>query len=172
MRAQETTSTERAASLGRTRTDPLRRPPWLAGAAVALLTLIVLGFVINRLMVDVPSVAAGTLPEDPYDARFVRRAWLTYLHIGPGALYLVGALLQLSYRFRRRHYRVHRRLGRLLWGAGVMTGLFALAMGVLFPFGGATEGAATVVFGSWFLVGLVLALRAIRAGDVWHIGGG
>jgi hypothetical protein len=112
-----------------------RRTPWLVGIAVAILILIVLGFAIGRLIVDVPSLATGTLPDDQYAARFVRHPWLTYLHIVPGALYLVGATLQLAYWFRRCHYTVHRRLGRILLPAGLMTGLFAVALGLAFPLG-------------------------------------
>jgi hypothetical protein len=91
-----------------------RRTPWLVGITVAILILIVLGFAAVRLSVDVPSLTAGTVPDDPYDARFVRHPWLTYLHIGPGVLYMVGATLRLAYWFRRHHYSVHRRLGRIL----------------------------------------------------------
>lgn len=89
-----------------------RRTPWLVGITVTILILIVLGFVAVRLSVDVPSIAAGTVPDDAYDARFVRHPWLTYLHIGPGVLYMVGATVQLAFWFRTRHYAVHRRLGR------------------------------------------------------------
>ena len=82
---------------------------------VALLIVIMLGSVAKRLLIDIPNVAAGTLPEDVYDdVRFVQHPWIAYLHIGPGILYLLGAPLQLSYRFRSRHYTFHRRLGRLL----------------------------------------------------------
>jgi hypothetical protein len=143
-----------------------RRTPWLVGITVAILILIVLGFVAGRLWVDVPSITAGTVPDDQYDARFVRHPWLTYLHIGPGVLYLVGATLQLAYWFRRRHYPAHRRLGRILLGAGLLTGASAVAIGLLFPIGGPVEMSATVVFGGWFQVCLVLAFRAIRAGDM------
>jgi hypothetical protein len=48
-----------------------RRTPWLVGITVAILILIVLGSVAVRLSVDVPSIAAGTVPDDAYDARFV-----------------------------------------------------------------------------------------------------
>jgi uncharacterized membrane protein len=143
-----------------------RRTPWLVGISVAILILIVLGFVAVRLSVDVPSIAAGTAPDDAYDARFVRHPWLTYLHIGPGVLYMVGATLQLAYWFRRRHYPVHRRLDRILLGAGLLTGATAVAVGLLFPIGGPAEMSATVLFGVWFLVCLVLAFRAIRADDI------
>jgi uncharacterized membrane protein len=143
-----------------------RRTPWLVGITVAILILIVLGFAAVRLSVDVPSLTAGTVPDDPYDARFVRHPWLTYLHIGPGVLYMVGATLQLAYWFRRHHYSVHRRLGRILLGAGLLTGACAVVIGLLFPIGGPVEMSATVVFGVWFLVCLVLAFRAIRAADI------
>jgi hypothetical protein len=73
-----------------------QRTPWLVGITVAILILIVFGSVAVRLSVDVPSIAAGTVPDDAYDARFVRHPWLTYLHIGPGVLYMVGATLQLA----------------------------------------------------------------------------
>ena len=44
--------------------------------------------------------------------------WLAYLHITPGVLYLLLGILQLTYRFRSRHYLTHRRLGRLLPNCG------------------------------------------------------
>jgi hypothetical protein len=103
-----------------------RRTPWPVGITVAILILIVLGFVAVRLSVDVPSLVTGTVPDEAYDARFVRHPWLTYLHIGPGVLYLIGAPLQLAYWFRRRHYAVHRRLGQILLGAGLLTGAMAV----------------------------------------------
>jgi uncharacterized membrane protein len=143
-----------------------RRTPWLVGIAVAILILIVLDFAVGRLLVDVPNLAAGTLPDDEYAARFVRHAWLTYLHILPGALYMVGATLQLAYWFRRRHYTFHRRLGRILLAAGLLTGVFAVALGLAFPFGGLAELSATILFGVWFLICLLLAFRAIRTHDI------
>jgi Predicted membrane protein (DUF2306) len=143
-----------------------RRTPWLVGIAVAILILIVLAFAVGRLLVDMPNLASGTLPADKYDARFVRHPWLTYLHIVPGVLYMVGATLQLAYWFRRRHYIFHRHFGRILLAAGLLTGAFAVALGIVSPFGGLAEASATVLFGAWFLLCLVLAFRAIRADDI------
>ena len=90
------------------------------------------------------------------------------LHIVPGALYLLLAPLQLAYRFRSRHYTFHRRLGRVLAGAGIVAGVFALIFGGLFSFGGLPEASAAVVFGLWFLACLVLAVRPIRRDDIVH----
>jgi hypothetical protein len=127
------------------------------GISVAILIVIVLGSITRRLLSDVPNLAAGTMPDEEYDARFVRHPWLTYVHILPGALYMLGATLQLAYWFRSRHYEVHRRMGRFLLAAGLLTGITAVAIGVWFPFGGITQMSARVLFGLWFLVCLVLA---------------
>ena len=72
---------------------------------VALLLLIVIFSVVKRFVIDMPNLAAGTLPEDEFDHRYVQQPWLAYLHLTPGVLYLLGAPLQLAYRFRSRDLR-------------------------------------------------------------------
>jgi uncharacterized membrane protein len=149
-------------------TAPRSRTMRVMAIFVALLVLIMLGAVARRMLIDVPNVAAGTLPEDTYDVRFVQHHWIAYLHIGPGCLYLLGACLQLTYRFRGRHYTFHRRLGRVLVGSALLSGVFAIAIGIFFPFGGIVQGTAAVVFGLWFIACLILAVRAIRRDDMVH----
>jgi uncharacterized membrane protein len=136
--------------------------------AVGLLLLIVVRSVVTRFVIDMPNLAAGTLPEDEFDHRYVEYAWVAYLHIVPGVVYLFLAPLQLAYRIRSRHYTFHRRLGRVLATAGMISGVFALIFGGLFSFGGLPEASAAVVFGLWFLTCLVLAVRAIRRDDIVH----
>jgi uncharacterized membrane protein len=136
--------------------------------AVVLLLLIVIWSVVKRFVIDMPHLAAGTLPEDEFDHRYVQQPWLAYLHLTPGVLYLLGAMLQLSYRFRSRHYTFHRRLGRVLVSAAMIAGVFALIFGGRFSYGGWPEASAAVVFGLWFLTCLVLAVRAIRRDDIVH----
>lgn len=147
-----------------------RRAPGLRTVQIAagVLVAIVMVSFLRRLLVDAPNLAAGTLPPDEFDRRYVAHPWLAYLHIMPGVLYLLAAPLQLAYRFRRRHYTFHRRLGRLLAAVAMVSGVFALVFGGLFAFGGRPEALAAVVFGLWFLVSLVLAVRAIRRGDIIH----
>ena len=145
-----------------------RRTVRLMTVVVVVLLLIMLVAVIRRLVIDVPHVLAGTIPPETYDVRFVVHHWIAYLHIGPGTLYLLGAPLQLSYRFRSRHYIFHRRLGRVLVGSALLSGVFAVVIGLLFPFGGPIHGAAAVLFGLWFIACLLLAVRAIRRDDIYH----
>lgn len=142
----------------------LARTIWTTLVVLILITVVPAGI---RIGTDWPNVAAGTVPpEGAYERRYALHPVLAYAHILPGALYLVGAPLQLSRRFRERHFTVHRRMGRVLLPAGVTAGVFALIFGTLFPFGGLLEGSATVVFGIWFVTALVTAFAAIRRSDV------
>jgi uncharacterized membrane protein len=91
-----------------------------------------------------------------------------YLHIIPAAIYLLGAPFQLSRRFREGQWTLHPRLGRVLLTAGLISGVFAIVFGVLYPFGGLAQASASAVFGSYFVVALTAAFLAIRRGDVTH----
>ena len=92
--------------------------------------------------------------------------WPAALHIVPGLIFLLGAPLQLSARFRRKHLTFHRRLGRVLIPAGMVAAVFALVIGISHPFDGVVEGSATVVFGLWFLSCLIVAFVAVRRRDI------
>ena len=139
----------------------------LMWGAIFLLIAVVLVFAGIRFGTDGPLIVTGTPAEgDTFEYRYVAHPWLAYLHIVPGVLYLIGAPLQLWRRFRERHFRFHRRFGRVLLTLGLVSGVFALAFGVPFSYGGAWQSLAAAVFGSWFLVSLLLAYRAIRGGNV------
>jgi uncharacterized membrane protein len=134
-----------------------------------LLVLVLVGVVAAgiRISIDWPNVAAGTVPpDDSYDRRYALHPVLAYVHILPGVIYLVGAPLQLSRRFRQRRLTMHRRMGRVVVVAGITAGVFAIVFGTLFPFGGPLEASATVVFGAYFVTALVTAFIAIRGRDV------
>ena len=134
--------------------------------AVAALIAIVLSFAFVRVTTDWPHILDGTVPDDDFAKRYVAHPWLGYVHIAPGVVYLLGAPLQLSRRFRTRHYTVHRRLGRVLLSCALLSGSLALVFGLLHSWGGPLEASASLVFGAWFVTCLVRALRAIRRDDV------
>ena len=132
-----------------------------------VLAAVVVAFFVVRLVTDVPDVLAGVLPSrDSFEYRYVREPVPAYVHIVPGMVFLLGALFQLSGRVRSRHLAGHRRLGRVLVPAGLLSGVLAVVVGVWFPFGGPTEAVAAVLFGAWFVVTLVLGWRAVRRRDV------
>jgi uncharacterized membrane protein YozB (DUF420 family) len=141
-----------------------RRLLW---ATLALLIGVVLVFATLRLVVDVPNVVTGTVPApDAFEQRYAMHPIPAYVHIAPGVVYLLGAPFQLSRRFRGRHPALHRRLGRLLLVAGLVSGVLSVVIGVWFPYGGAIETGAAVVFGAYFVTALVVAFLAIRRRDV------
>jgi hypothetical protein len=68
---------------------------------VGVLIAIVLTFYRIRIASDAPFLLSGTEPEpEDFEARYVAHAWLAYLHMTPGVLYLLGAPLQRSRRIR------------------------------------------------------------------------
>lgn len=148
----------------RTSSRRSRRAVWVT---VLGLVVIVLVFFAIRLIVDVPHVVRGTLPTpSAFERRYTEHPAPAYLHMIPGVVFLVGALFQLSRRVRRRHLVLHRRLGRVLVIAGLLAGLVALVIGVWFPYGGAAEATATVVFGLYFVAALTTAYLAVRHRDI------
>lgn len=153
-------------SQGDTTADERTAPVRTLTVVMGVLITIVLVFFVIRLVGDVPNIIDGTVPDDDLSELYVAHPWLAYGHIVPGVVYLVLAPLQLSRRFRTRHYTLHRRLGRVLVGCALFSGVLAVVLGFVFAWGGTPETVATLVFGLWFLFCLVRAVRAIRAGRV------
>lgn len=140
------------------------RAVWVTALVLIMITLVFAGI---RVAVDGPDILAGTLPSaDSFELRYVQHPVLAYLHILPGVIYLLGAPFQLSRRFRERHFTLHRRMGRVLLLAGLTSGVLAIVVGIVFPYGGSLETSASVVFGAYFVTALVTAFVAIRSGDV------
>jgi len=127
--------------------DPIRsRRPVLIFIGV-LIAIMVTSYGV-RIATDAPFLASGTLPEpEDFESRYVAHPWLAYLHMTPGVIYLLGAPLQLSERFRTKHYTVHRRLGRILVSAALLSGALALVFGLRFAWGGTVEAMATASIG-------------------------
>ena len=143
-----------------------RRLAVVMWASILLLVTIMLVFAGIRVVVDTPRILAGEVPVGQYGEMYARYPILAYLHIVPGVLYIVAALFQLSRRFRTRHLRLHRAMGRWVLSLGLISGVFALGFGVPFAHGGAWQSLATALFGSYFVIALALAYRAIRRKDV------
>lgn len=139
----------------------------LGWAGAFTLIAVILVFFVIRIIEDSASLSSGVLPpESDFGRRYAENPVLAYLHILPGVAYLLGAPFQLSPRVRRRNIAFHRRMGRVVITAGMITGIFAIAVGLVMPYGKLAEATASVVFGLYFLGALVLAFRAIRRGEV------
>lgn len=99
------------------------------------------------------------------DAHFAQIPLSTYLHVLVGAVFLACGALQFSATIRSRHPRVHRYSGRGLVALAAIVGPTGLWMGIVAPFS-ITERLPTVAIGVMFLASPVMAIAAIRRGDV------
>ncbi|HEY7059545.1 MAG TPA: DUF2306 domain-containing protein [Vicinamibacterales bacterium] len=129
-----------------------------------ILVLISVAMVLRRTLsllgvVATPSALSGSAP---LDAAFTRHAPLTMLHILPGLVFAVLGPFQFMKTLRTRRPRVHRRIGYIVLTSGLVTGVTALVMTTQTAIGGATERAATALFGVLFLVALTRAFACIR----------
>jgi uncharacterized membrane protein len=146
------------------RNVPLVRLLWLS---TFVLMLIGVAIVTRRVLILSGLVAPSQLSESaPLDDAFARYASLTMLHIVPGLVFIVVGPLQFVTTLRTRRPWVHRRIGRVVLASGLVTGVSALAMTTQMAIGGATERAATTLFGVLFLIALVRAFVCIRRRQV------
>lgn len=134
-------------------------------ASILLLVTIMLVFAGIRVVVDTPRILAGEIPVGQYGEMYARYPVLAYLHIVPGVVFIIGALFQLSRRFRNRHLAFHRHFGKWMLASGLISGIFALGFGVPFAHGGPWQSLATALFGSYFTIALLLGYRSIRRKD-------
>jgi hypothetical protein len=126
-----------------------------------LLAAIGVAMVIRRALTIkgvLPSVSPGGRPA--FDGTFALHPVFTFLHIVPGAIFVVLGTLLFIPAIRRNHPRFHRRNTGYFLVTGYIVGLSALALPfVLQPIGGINEAAASIFFGLYFLVALTMASR-------------
>jgi uncharacterized membrane protein len=91
---------------------------------------------------------------------------LTFVHIIPGALFMILTPLQFFPKLRLRYPRFHRWSGRILVVLGLIIGISALIMSFTSAIGGANETAATSVFAVLFLVSLSKGFYHIRRREI------
>jgi uncharacterized membrane protein len=101
-------------------------------------------------------------PAASLDAGFAEHSRLTFVHIIPGALFLLLGPLQFIPKIRNRALRFHRWSGRVFLVCGGVIGVSALLMSFGMAIGGANETAATTLFALIFLFDLARAYTSIR----------
>lgn len=135
-----------------------RQAEWLIWTATGFAVVILLVFATIRLT----EMSQGVPPDDAFGIRYNEHPVVALLHMLPGLVFLTLAPLQFVARIRRTRLGFHRRLGRVLVVAAVISGAFGIAAAFRLPaFGGIPTVAATVFFGVIFFVALGKA--------VWHI---
>jgi predicted membrane protein DUF2306 len=91
----------------------------------------------------------------PFDTGFGKHPVITFLHILPGALFMILGPMQFMPGVRYRDNYFRRRSLRVFLVCAYIVGLSALIMPfVMLPIGGANEAAGSILFAIFFLVSL------------------
>jgi uncharacterized membrane protein len=112
---------------------------------------------------------AGGAEIIPADVRFSASPMPVVLHIVSASMYTLLGAFQFLSGFRRRRPGWHRAAGRLLVICGLLVGLSALWMTMIYPFKAGTGEllyAFRLLFGSAMVLSMVLGFTTIRRGDV------
>lgn len=139
--------------------DRGRRMMW-----VSLIVLCVIGATAAILrMVALAHPAKNGPPQMvELDALFAAKASLTLAHIVPALALMLLVPFQFSRRFRARHLKAHRWIGRVIMVLGLIVGVSGLEL-LKNPVGGAAEVTAILFFDTLFLVALAKAYVYARA---------
>jgi hypothetical protein len=142
---------------------------------VALIVLCVIGgaTAIRRMVALAYPAKNGPSQLVDLDALFVAKASLTLAHIVPALALISLVPFQFSRRFRTRHLKAHRWIGRVIMVLGLIVGFSGLAL-LKDPVGGWAEVTAILFFDALFLVALTKAYvyarrRAIAPHREWVI---
>jgi len=142
--------------------DNARRIMW-----VALIVLCLIGGAAAILrMVALAHPAKNGPPQlVDLDALFVAKASLTLAHIVPALALMLLVPFQFSRRFRTRHLKAHRWIGRVAVVLGLIVGVSGLAL-LKDPVGGWAEVTAILFFDALFLVALTKAYVYARKREI------
>ena len=150
--------------------DNAKRMMW-----AALIVLCVIGgaAAIRRMVALAYPAKNGVSQLVDLDALFVAKASLTLAHIVPALALMLLIPFQFSRRFRARHLKAHRWIGRVVLVLGLIVGVSGLAL-LKNPVGGAAEVTAILFFDALFLAALAKAYvyarrRAIALHREWMI---
>lgn len=136
---------------------------WLPAAFLALLVVPAIGGALR--LVQLSGHGAVT----PADARFFATPLPIVLHILTALSFAAGGAFQFMPRLRQRHPGLHRVAGRVITGAGLLSGLSGLWLTVFFP-PGPVDGPLLLVLrlgiGTLMVASLALGFAAIRRRDV------
>lgn len=127
---------------------------WILRIVVSLLILIGIGASVAHYLVE------------PYNPGFRQFPTITAFHVILGGIYLALAPLQFVQRIRTRWLAYHRWMGRGLVAIGLVIGVTALFMGIVFPTAGWPQSIVNTLFGLLFLVALILGVSHVRRGRI------
>ena len=143
---------------------PSRRGEW--GLPVALIALCAVPLAAGAVRLGTLAAGAAITPEN---ARFVAAPLPVVLHVVAAAAYIVLGAFQFAPGFRRRRPGWHRRVGRVLVGAGLVVALAGLWMAQFYRLpthDGPLLYGFRLLFGALMALAIVLGFAAIRRREI------
>ena len=138
--------------------NPFRWRVRLVWTGTTILAIIGIAAAVTRAL----RLIFGAAPSpQAFDAEIAPHPVLTFIHIIPGALFMVLGPFQFMQTIRARRLWQHRWSGKIFVASGYVIGISALVMTAHMAIGGTNERAAVLLFDSAFLFSLTKA--------VWHI---
>lgn len=127
-------------------------------AAIGIIMVVRRTFTMEGLIPNFTPAGAA-----PFDSGFGQHPVMTFLHILPGALFMILGPMQFIPGIRARYARGKRWTSRVFLVVAFIVGLSAICMPfVMLPIGGINEAAASIFFAILFLVSLSKAWWHIR----------
>lgn len=148
---------------------PTKAPERAGSAAWLVVGLLVLSAIPLAAGAVRLTELAGGAAVTPANARFFASPPPVVLHILGAGVYAILGAFQFAPGFRRRRPGWHRRVGRLVVGAGLVVALSGLWMTRFYQLpdhDGALLYGFRLLFGSLMVISIVLGVAAIRRGDV------
>ena len=152
-------------------TNPNRTLVRFLWIAVIFLAFIGLAVATRRAIVLLKPGALSS-PRNPaadLDAHFASERTLVLTHILPAMLFMTLGPLQFARGVRSRYPQMHRWSGRIFLAASAVVGITGLRLAYGKTIGGMDEKAAIVLFATFFLISLGMALwHALRREFAQH----
>jgi len=141
---------------------------WLVPVLLLLMGMIAIVASVSRLSSMTQVIASGGITEDSKDiVRYIEHTVISVLHLLPGIVFMLLGPFQFVPGIRRRWPLVHRCLGRVFIISGILVGISAISMAMLFPvLVNQFVTSANLVFGGVLIVALVIAFCAILRRDI------
>jgi uncharacterized membrane protein len=139
---------------------------WVAAMGWILVLVLAAGGI--YLVLDRAVAILGTLrggippPPESFEAPFVHRPVLAFLHLVPALLFVVLGPLQFARPVRVRFPALHRGAGRVYLVASAFVAYSSVHLVLNRSFGGPAEAAATILFSTLFACCLGIAFSHIR----------
>jgi len=141
---------------------------WIVPVLLLILGAVAVASGVMRLSAMTDAMTNGVIPEGSEGLdHYIESPIISILHLIPGILFMLLGPLQFIPDIRQRWPKLHRWSGRIVVFSGILIGMSALSMALVFPvIVNHFSTVANITFGLALVGALLIALRAILKRDI------